>query len=76
MIQRWLAGEVIPEVGFHLNDSVLVVAGSLAGSVGAVISLERMDPEPSYIVELGSGNDVHLLQSQIQKLDDDGDEAV
>ena len=68
----WFAGEAVPGAAFRLNDSVEILAGDeiLAGehtgNGGAVISIERLTPEPIYLVELGdTGEDVRLSESNL-----------
>ncbi len=42
-------------------------AGPDAGKGGAVISLEKLEPEPYYLIELGDGSGDRLLaQSQLR----------
>lgn len=63
---RWLAGEAVPGVLFALNDSVRIVGGAHAGEGGSIILLIGIRPEPTYLVELGSGRgDVRLRQSEL-----------
>ena len=69
---KWFSSELIDGVSFKLNDSVSVIAGPHAGKSGAVISLNRLIPEPEYLVELGSGSgDIKAFQSNLRKLDDE-----
>src|SRR5688500_14334082 len=63
---RWYNAEPIRGVAFLLNDPVVVVTGPHAGNGGFVISLEGREPEPRYLVELGSGaGDLVLAQSDL-----------
>jgi hypothetical protein len=50
-------------VAFTLNDSVRLISGPRTGELGATISLLLLDPEPIYLVELGSGAEVSVPQS-------------
>jgi len=69
---KWFSNESIDGVSFKLNDSVSVIAGPHAGKSGTVISLNRLIPEPEYLVELGSGaGDIKAFQSNLRKLDDE-----
>jgi hypothetical protein len=63
---RWLAGEAVPGVDFARNDSVRIVAGAHTGESGSITLLIGIRPEPTYLVELGSGRgDVRLRQSEL-----------
>ncbi len=66
LLDRWFSGEALPGVRFALNESVEIIAGAHAGSFGAVISPVAFDPEPRFLVELGSGLDVEVTQSELQ----------
>lgn len=61
--ELWYSGRPIVGVRFSANDPVEVCEGVHVGAEGAVISLEGLTPEPEYVVELGSGDDVLLPQS-------------
>lgn len=63
---HWFQQEPIEGVTFMLNDSVRLIAGSGAGERGATIALLQLEPEPAYIVELGSGEDVTVAQSNLR----------
>ena len=66
---RWLAGEKLAGVSFALNDEVEIVAGPEAGEGGAVILLLNIDPDPLYLIELGSGRgDRRVRQSALRTL--------
>ena len=64
---RWLAGEKVPGVEFAMFDAVSIAAGPHAGSDGSIKLLVGVRPEPSYLVELGSGGrDVRVRQSDLR----------
>ena len=66
----WLSGEQVPGVDLRLNDSVEITGGPKQGETGAVISLEHVDPEPTFLVELGAtGSEITLPQSMLRRLD-------
>ncbi len=66
VLERWMAGLAVPGVGFALNEPVVITVGPLAGSIGTVVSLVALEPEPVYTVELGPGRgDVHLPGSAL-----------
>ena len=53
-----------------VNDSVCVKEGAKKGRLAAVISLECIDPEPFYFVELGpNGDDIVLPLSHLERVD-------
>lgn len=61
----WFSQQPVPGAAFRLNDPVAVVAGEHAGRVGAVISLERLEPEPVYLVEFGDDGASALLGEHV-----------
>jgi hypothetical protein len=58
------------ELHFALNDAVRVIDGPAKGSVGAVISPRSFGSDPEYTVELASGPDVTVRQSEMELLPD------
>ena len=64
----WFSFKPIPGVKFLLNDSVEIIKGKNEGQKGSVISLIEINPEPRYLVELGTGEDVYVLESQLKSL--------
>jgi hypothetical protein len=66
VLERWMAGAAVPGVGFALAEPVVITAGPLTGTLGTVVSLVSLEPEPVYTVELGPGRgDVHLPDSSL-----------
>jgi hypothetical protein len=63
---HWMRHEPIEGAAFTLNHPVHVTGGPYAGASGSVVSLLTLDPEPGYLVELGTGGDVELSQSQLR----------
>ena len=63
----FLAQEPLPGVDFRHNEFVKVVSGDHAGSVGSLVSVEELGGDPVYVLELESGFDVRVLQSQVQR---------
>jgi transcription elongation factor len=55
-----------PNIIFHLNDSVEIINSEHKGSFGAIISLLALKPEVTFLVELSSGGDVTLRQSDVK----------
>jgi hypothetical protein len=69
VINDWLAGGCLPGVAFSQNDPVIVKIGSDDQRPGSVISLEALEPEPRYLVELGSGEERMAFQRQLMQID-------
>jgi hypothetical protein len=64
---RWLAGELVPNVAFALHDSVWVHEGRHAGRGGRVLLLLDASADPLYLVALdGVGHGVRLRQSTLR----------
>jgi hypothetical protein len=64
---RWLAGGAVPGVDFAHNDSVEILTGPHAEERGAIILLLGVEPQPVYLVELGSGRGaVRVRQSGLR----------
>ena len=65
--KRWQSGEKLNGVWFSQNDDVEILSGPDVGHIGAVILLLELEPEPLYLVELGSGRgDRTLRQSALR----------
>ena len=54
--ELWFNQQSVPGAAFKLNDSVEITAGVHAGKSGAVMSLETLEPEPVYVVEMSDGS--------------------
>ena len=67
--QRFLNHEPIPNVAFEHNDYVSIVAGESAGKFGSVVTVAALEPETIFVVELDSGHDVEVPQSQLKRAD-------
>jgi len=62
----WFAGRPVPNGRFRHNEDVRVARGAHAGKFGALISVEALEPEPVYLVELATGEgDVLLSDSSL-----------
>jgi len=55
----------IPGVRYYLNHWVLVTRGEHVGTRVSIISLESLDPEPTYRAELPDGTDIIIGQSSL-----------
>jgi hypothetical protein len=64
--QAFLNHEPIPGVSFEHNDYVKVVAGPHKGHFGSLVTVLCLQPEPKFILELESGFDVQVLQSELE----------
>ncbi len=67
IVDRWMAGELPADVKFGLNAAVEVRFRPPHGGKGAVISLVGLEPEPRYLVELGSGEEIEARQFNLQE---------
>lgn len=63
--QAFLNQEPIDGVLYFHNDYVHVVAGLHAGKAGSLVTVLVLEPEPRFILELDSGFDVEVVQSEI-----------
>ncbi|MDN5536594.1 hypothetical protein [Comamonas sp.] len=63
--QAFLNREPIAGVNFEHDDFVLVLSGMHAGNKGSLVSLLYLAPEPIFVLELESGFDIEIKQSQI-----------
>jgi hypothetical protein len=64
VVNRWLVGESLPDVTYTLNQPVCLRTTS-EPQTGSVINLVGLEPEPKYLVELGSGKDVEVFQRHL-----------
>ncbi|MDO8311404.1 MAG: hypothetical protein Q7T25_05640 [Sideroxyarcus sp.] len=69
LAQAFLDRAEISGVVYHHNDYVHVVAGPHSGSYGSLVTVLALLPEPRFVLELESGFDVEVLQSEIQSAD-------
>ena len=63
--QAFLNGDAIDGVSFSHNDYVKILSGIHEGDFGSLVTVVSLAPEPRYIVELESGRDGEVLQSEI-----------
>ena len=66
--QDFFDGKPIEGVAFIHNQAVRVVVGPHAGQTGSLISLEAIEPVPIFLMELESGVDVLVKQTQIERI--------
>jgi hypothetical protein len=62
---HWILGGAIEGVTFRMQQLVRVVTGPDAGSIGELISIYAIEPEPVYHLELLDGTDRTVRQSEI-----------
>jgi hypothetical protein len=67
--QAFLWREYIVGVEYEHNDHVEVVSGSHQGESGNLIALVGLQPEPEFVLEAESGQDIQVLQSSIARAD-------
>jgi hypothetical protein len=63
----FLANEPLPGVTFKHHEFVKVASGENVGSAGSLISVEDLGVDPVFVLELESGIDVLVRQSQIER---------
>ena len=63
--QAFLDRESIVGVEFQHNDYVRVIDGPHRGVNGSLVSLEAIESEPIFLVELEEGGDVEIRQSHL-----------
>jgi len=67
--EAFYTGDRTERLPLVVNDSVYIKEDSKKGKFAAVISLECIDPEPLYLVELGpDGDDVVLPLSHLERI--------
>lgn len=68
--EAFYTGDRTERLPLIVNDSVCIKEGSKKGQFAAVISLEHIDPEPFYLVEIGqNGDDIVLPLSHLERVD-------
>ncbi|WP_143751320.1 hypothetical protein [Collimonas sp. PA-H2] len=65
LAEAFLSRTPIAGVMFEHNDYVKVVSGAHSEKFGSLVSLLELTPEPRFVVELESGFDVEVLQSEL-----------
>jgi hypothetical protein len=66
-LDLWLRGHSPTGVDFRLHDPVRVASPLSDGGIGAIASLLALEPEPRYLVELGSGSAVEVYQRWLKR---------
>jgi len=69
LAQDFLNHTPIPGVRFEHNDFVRIVRGDHVGERGSLVTVVTLSPEPRFILELETGHDIQVLQSDIEYVD-------
>ncbi len=69
IINAWRAHRTVDGVRFAHDDLVTILAGEHAGNVGSLVSIEQLEPEAIFLVEIDSGFNVAAKQSDIELAD-------
>jgi hypothetical protein len=64
------AGRPLPGVAYAHDDLVTIGAGEQAGNVGSILALVDLCDDPVYRVEIDSGFEVDVAQSNLTRADD------
>jgi hypothetical protein len=67
--ELWFSIQPLPGAAYKLNDGVGITSGEFKGERGAMVSPLALEPEPVYLVELSSGTDVKIWESELERLD-------
>jgi len=62
----WRAGKPVAGVNFAHDDLVTLLAGEHTGNVGSLVSIEQLEPEVVFLVEIDSGFNVAARQADIE----------
>jgi hypothetical protein len=62
----FVAHRPLPGLAFEHNASVAAIDGEYIGRSGSIISIEEFGDDPVYLVELESGVDVLIRQTQLR----------
>ncbi len=65
-LRDWYDGLGVDGVEHALNAPVAIMDGEHVGGTGSVITILAFEPEPLYLVELATGEDVHVPQSALR----------
>ena len=64
----FLAHRQIPGVNFEHNEYVRIISGDNKGKSGSLVSLSEFGENPIFLLELESGFDVQVRQSEIERV--------
>ena len=69
ILNAWRAQQAVVGVNFALDDLVTLLAGEHAGNVGSLVSIEQVEPEVVFMVEIDTDFVVPARQSEIELAD-------
>ena len=69
-LQDFLAGQPLPGLAFAHDDLVTIGAGEQAGNVGSILAVVALGDDPVYRVEIDSGFEVDVAQSNLGRADE------
>jgi len=67
--KSFLNREPIAGVMYFHNDYVRVIGGDHEGSFGSLVTVLSLEPQPRFVLELESGCDIEVDQSEIELAD-------
>jgi hypothetical protein len=74
--ELWFSSKPVPGVLFSLNDHVKIIKGKYSGLKGIVVFLLTLSPEPRFLVEISSGEQIiGINQSQLDALSKNSDNS-
>ena len=68
-LNAWRAHQSVAGVNFGHDDLVTLLAGEHAGNVGSLTSIEQIEPEVIFLVEIDTNFVVPAKQSEIELAD-------
>lgn len=69
ILNAWRARQPVPGVNFGFDDLVTLLGGEHAGNVGSLVSIEQIEPEVVFMVEIDTNFVVPARQSEIELAD-------
>ena len=62
---KFFAGLPTDKTKFAINAAVSILSGAHKGEAGSVISILSIEPQTKYLVELNSGMDIPVAESDL-----------
>ncbi len=69
ILSAWCARQSVAGVNFGHDDLVTLLAGDHAGNVGSLTTIEQIEPEVIFLVEIDTNFVVPAKQSEIELAD-------
>jgi hypothetical protein len=68
--KAFFSGKRTAKTRFAVNDSVRVLDSEASDTFGSVVAIVELEPEPVYLVELGSApyGDLKVLESALEQV--------